>query len=330
MSAVLGAFRACAEEHLPVNLINDWNLNAEDLAKYKVLILPNAACLDERQVKAIDEFVKNGGGLVASFETSLFDEFGEPRKNFALAAVLGADYRGPAPVAPVKDDIDVNFAKGIGPDYWEKRKSVFDFRQDVNSFLNGGKMATYVGPQTVTFKGPAVRVAPHADAKAAGWIRGREATSPELPAVLARQHGKGKVVYSAAGFDSANYLYSYPYHRVLLKNAIEHAAPAAPPVRVTAPMCVQSTVMRQTKNGQRLVVHLFNDVNTAGGRALPVDDVPLREEVLPIADIHVQFAPGYRIKSVKLQPEGKELAVKDNAVTVPKLEIHTLVVAELE
>lgn len=117
---------------------------------------------------------------------------------------------------------------------------------------------------------------------------------------------------------------------MLLKNAIEHAAPAAPPVQVKAPMCVQSTVMRQTKNGQRLVVHLFNDVNTTGGHALPSDDVPLREEVLPIAGIRVQFAPGYRIKSVKLQPEGKELPLKDNAVTVPRLDIHAMVVAELE
>lgn len=329
MSAVLGAFRACAEEHLPVNLINDWNLNTDDLSKYKVLILPNAACLDDRQVKAIDEFVKNGGGLVASLETSLFDEFGEPRKEFALNHLFGANYRGPAPAAAVKDDIDVNFAKGIGPDYWEKRKNVFDFRQDVKSFLNLGKMQTYVGPQTVTFKGAAVRVAPHADGRPVAWMRGKTADAPDLTAVLHREYGKGKVVYSAAGFDSANYLYSYPYHRVLLKNMIEHVVSAAPPVQVKAPMCVQSTVMRQTKNGQRLVVHLFNDVNTTGGRALPIDDVPLREEVIPIADIKIQFAPGYRIKSVKLQPGGVELPVKDNAVIVPKLEIHAMVVAEL-
>jgi hypothetical protein len=88
--------------------------------------------------------------------------------------------------------------------------------------------------------------------------------------------------------------------------------------------------MRQTKNGSRLVVHLFNDVNTTGGNALPADDVPLREEVLPIADIQVRFAPGYRIKSVKLQPEGKGLPIQNGIVTVPKLEIHTMVVAELE
>ena len=39
----------------------------------------------------------------------------------------------------------MNFVKWIGPDYWEKRKSVFDFRQDVESFLNQGKMVRTSG-----------------------------------------------------------------------------------------------------------------------------------------------------------------------------------------
>ena len=50
-------------------------------------------------------------------------------------------------------------------------------------------------------------------------------------------------------------------------------------------MCVHSTVMRQTKDGERLVVHLFNDLNTTAHHALPNDDVPLREEIVPIHDI---------------------------------------------
>src|SRR5438270_7486894 len=47
MANVFGTFRAVVEEHLPTNVINDWNLNAADLAKYKVVILPNTACLDD-------------------------------------------------------------------------------------------------------------------------------------------------------------------------------------------------------------------------------------------------------------------------------------------
>ena len=94
LAHVFGAFRACVEEHLPTNLIEDWNLTAEDLKKYAVLILPNTACLSDAQCRTIDEYVRNGGGLVASLDTSLFDEFGDPRPNFGLADLLGVDYGG--------------------------------------------------------------------------------------------------------------------------------------------------------------------------------------------------------------------------------------------
>lgn len=334
LANVLGTFRACVEEHLPVTVINDWNLNATDLAGFKVLILPNAACLDDRQVKAINEFVRNGGGLVASLDTSLFNEFGDPRNNFALAETFAVDYRGPAPVTPIGEkDIDINFAKAIGPDYWEKRKNVFDFRQDTGSFLNEGKMKTYVGSEPVTFKGPAVRVQARKEAKPVGTLRGKAANAPELPAVLTHLHGNGRVVYFAAGFDAAYYLYPYPYQRLAIAHAIRWGAGTTPPVEVAAPMCVQSTVMRQ-EQGKRLIVHLFNDVNTSGGHAFPVDDVPLREEVLPVTDIRLTFRPDYRIRRITQQPAGTELqwkaTVSGTTVIVPRLEVHTLVVAELE
>lgn len=333
LAHVLGSFRACVEEHLPVTVVNDWNLTPDDLARYKVLILPNAACLDAAQVAAVEGFVKAGGGLVASLDTSLFDEYGDPRPNFALADVFGADYRGVPPVAAVKDEVDVNFAKAIGPDYWEKRRNVFDFRQDVASFLNRGKMATYVGPDPVTFKGPAVRAAARPGTAAVGTLRGKSPDAPELPGVLSRTHGQGKVAYLPAGLDAGYYLYPYPYQRVALANAIRWAAAGPPPVEVAAPMCVHSTVMRQTPPaGDRLVVHLFNDLNTTGGHGLPVDDVPLREEVVPVHGIRVTFRPDYKVRRVTLQPEGKELPVTATpagpTVTVPRLDIHALVVAE--
>ncbi len=336
MASVFGAFRACVEEHLPVAVVNDWNLTPADLARYKVLVLPNTACLDDDQVSAIDRFVRDGGGLVASLDTSLFDEFGTPRADFALAKVLGVTYRGtPEQAAAKKDDLDVNFAKSIGPDYWEKRKSVFDFRQDVASFLNEGKMRTYVGDQPVTFKGAAVRVAPQGEGtKSIATFRAKSG-GPELPAVVTRRHGKGRVVYLAAGLDSAYYLYAYPYQRLVLRQAIAWAADAPPPVTVEAPMCVHATVMRQKKApSQRLIVHLYSDLNTTAHRALAADDVPLREEVVPIHGVGVTFDAKYRLRGVRLEPEGRELAVEKtkhgSRVVVPRLDVHAMVVAELK
>ncbi|MBI3863909.1 MAG: hypothetical protein HY290_18630 [Planctomycetia bacterium] len=163
------------------------------------------------------------------------------------------------------------------------------------------------------------------------------AGAPAMPAVVAGTFGKGRVVYFAAGLDAAYYSYAYPYQRLALKHAAEWAAASPPPVFVKAPMCVHATVMRQSKRtaagAERLVVHLFNDLNTTAHHALPADDVPLREETVPIRDIRITFGPQYKFRRVHLEPEGREIEMQfgpdGTTIVVPQLDIHTLVVAEL-
>ncbi|HEV3237047.1 MAG TPA: hypothetical protein VGZ25_08670, partial [Gemmataceae bacterium] len=141
--------------------------------------------------------------------------------------------------------------------------------------------------------------------------------------------------YFAGGFDAAYYLYPYPYQRLALRHAINWAASEPPPVDVEAPMCVHSTLMRQSKDGaERLILHLFNDLNSTAHHALPVDDVPLREEVVPIHGIQVTFDSRYRIRRIHFEPEGKNLhfqkSPKGIIVSIPRLDVHAMVVVELE
>jgi hypothetical protein len=336
LAGVFGAFRACVEEHLPLAVINDWNLNADDLAGYRLLILANTACLDDAQTAAVEKFVRDGGGLVASLDVSLFDELGNPREDFALRRVLGVEYRGLPASGGGPESLDVNFAQSIGPDYWDKRKSVFDFQQDPAAILNRGKMQTYVGADSVTFKGPAVRVAITGPAaRSVATLRAKSVPdAAPFPAVVTNSVGQGRVVYFAAGLDAGYYLYAYPYQRLALRNALDWAANAPPPLTVDAPLCVHATLLRQKRDGERLVVHLFNDVNTTAHHALPADDVPLREEVLPIHDLRLTFAPQYRLGRIHLEPAGRTLAVERSehgtTVVVPRLNVHAMVVAELE
>lgn len=337
MASVFGTFRAAVEEHLQVNVINDWNLTSEDLSRYKVLLLANTACLDDRQVTAIREFVAKGGGLVASLDTSLFDEYGTARDNFALADLFGVDYRGLLENKSSKQEsLDVNFVASIGSDYWEKRKNVFELRLDPQSFLNQGKMKTYVNDEAVTMKGPAVKVqASSKESTTLATLRIKnDANATQTPAVVAHPYGKGRVVYFAGGLDAAYYLYAYPYQRLAMKHAITWAANEQPPIQVAAPMCVHSTVMRQkTDKGERLIVHLYNDINTTANHALPVDDIPLREETLPIHNIRIDIDSRYSVKRATQQPDGVELNCAKTAtgcrVTVPQLDIHTMIVLEL-
>lgn len=339
LANVLGMFRTGVEEHLPVTVINDWNLNAADLARYKVLILPNAACLSDAQAKAIAAFVKNGGGLVATLDTSLCDEMGNPRKDFALADLFGVHYKGvPQGEGGKTEALDVNFLKGLDASFWEKRKNIYDFRMMPEALQtaawNDPRLRAYIGEETVTFKGQAVAVGDaDPEARTAGMFGVRSNPAGALPGIVTHPYGKGRVVYMPAGFDSAYYLYAYPYHRLLLAQAIRQVAPAPFGITVEAPMCVHTTFLRQKKASQsRLVVHLYNDLNSTAGHAKPDDDVPLREEVIPIHSIRVRFA-GYRITRVHLEPEAKPLPMTRTKegweVVVPALNIHSMVVAEL-
>jgi hypothetical protein len=336
LANVFGFFRAALEGHLPFTLVNDWNLVTDDLSKFKVLVLPNTASVDDRQAEAVRKFVDRGGGLVASLDTSLCDEFGTPRKQIALADVLGVDHQGTAAAPKPGEQIDENFARTLPPEYWAKRKGVWDFKRVVGaeSFLESQKLSDLIGRSTVTFKGPVSRIKPHTTSRVLATVRAKDdPKSEELPAVVTSVYGAGRVAYFAAGLDAAYYLTSYPYQRLVLSQAIQWAAGGLPPVQVTAPMCVHAVTVRQSKAGERLIVHLFNDVNTTTGHGHPAEEVPLREEVLPIHDIQVTFR-GYAIKRVHLEPGESALDMKKAdgkvGVLVPKLDVHAMVVAELE
>src|SRR4030095_16042292 len=56
--------------------------------------LLNTGALSDRQWDQLRAFVQRGGGLIATHQTSLYDERGRPRKNFGLADLLGVNFAG--------------------------------------------------------------------------------------------------------------------------------------------------------------------------------------------------------------------------------------------
>ncbi len=330
---VFGAFRAAAEEHLPLTLVNDWDADAGALAKYRVLVLANAAALSDAQADAVRAYVKGGGGLVATAETSLCDELGRHRRDFALADVFGISYRG-RPRAPEKRaDLDANFSVGVDENYWKQRVGVARLTWADHALLRDRRLSELVPGKSVTVRGPLVSVS---EPKEAGEVAVRMlpegAKGSPLPAAVVRTFGAGRVVYLAAALDAALWSYAYPYQRRLLARALTWAAGAAYPVTVAAPMCVQATFFTQSdRDGRRLVLHLFNGVNTAANHGLPAMDVPLREETVPVHGITVRFEKDVP-RQFHVEPGDEEPRVrKDGGATVvelPPLETHAMLVGE--
>jgi hypothetical protein len=87
--SVNGMYTALLEGRFFWDYVHEDRMDAERLSKYSALILPNVALLSDAQCEQLRAFVGRGGSLLATFETSLYDEHNQPRSNFGLADVLG-------------------------------------------------------------------------------------------------------------------------------------------------------------------------------------------------------------------------------------------------
>lgn len=87
----LGAYDLAAGCGIPLSVIFDSQLTREHLAKVRCLFLPESACLSDEQAKQIEEFVENGGTLIATGVTGTLDEEGESRPVGVLDHLLGID-----------------------------------------------------------------------------------------------------------------------------------------------------------------------------------------------------------------------------------------------
>lgn len=71
---------------IPFEYVFDKDLG--DLSKYRAVILADQESLSDRAVEQIREYVRQGGGLVATGRTSLYNDWRRVRKDYGLADVL--------------------------------------------------------------------------------------------------------------------------------------------------------------------------------------------------------------------------------------------------
>lgn len=316
-----GVARALLEAHVPFDVIAEHNLNLERLSAYKVLVLPNTACMSDRLVQLIQRYVAQGGGLVATYESSLYDTWGDRRADFGLKDLFGASYVGAAETGPSR----IGFSPPSHPITGDPA---------IERLTGARGMTTYWG----TF----ARVKTTSTAMAASLVgvtvekdkEDHKAGASWVP-LLAGNYQAGRVAYFPAAIDAAYYKAGYPYERMLLVNAVRWAAGAEPSVRVVAPMCVQAECLtQQWGRVQRIIVHLLNDINTTTGHGSQEEkQYSFREEFVPLSGMKVTFS-GRRPTRIVFFPGKQELDMVRTgdgwSVAVPPLALHGAVVAEYQ
>ena len=336
VKGVYGAYQSLLERHLPVSLVTDRELEVGKLEDHKVLFLPNCAAMSDAEIETVRRFVREGGGLVATYETSLYDEHGQPRETFGMADLLNAKQEGAfdnSAMQPGWNPTAVHTASlFLSPAHrWSSDPvvlrtlslhSVTQPDDTVNRQIPLHCRMLLVTP-TAGAPSPLRLTTAHTERDTGKVVR------TDHVALVESGYGKGKVIYLPFDASWSFFRYGHEYLGRLMELALREAAAAPPPVEVEAPTVVQAMTHLQ---GDRVVVHLLNDVSSTGrSQNVAGESLYVRREVLPIHDLRVTFRDP-TLKRFLLVPGKIPLAAAKaeagTTVTVPKLDIHCMVVAE--
>jgi len=305
----LGYYHALVEARIPFEMVHDQLLDADRLAPLKVLVLPNIAALSDRQCEQLRAFVARGGGLVATHETSLYDENGVRRKDFGLADLYGASYDG-----AVDARMQNSYLRLESP-----RHPLLAGLEDAERIING--VARVHTRTTAAYPNPPLTLIPSYPDLPMEEVYPR-VPKTDIPEVFARD-SKGRVVYFPWDIDRTFWEVLSPDHGKLLRNAVDWAANEPRPVTVTGPGLFDVTIWRQKGS---LTVHLVNLTNPMMMKG------PIRE-FIPAPPQKVEIRLPGRARKVQLLVSGGTPRTREaNGVlelTIPSVLDHEVVAVDL-
>jgi Hypothetical glycosyl hydrolase 6/Beta-galactosidase trimerisation domain len=306
-----GLYYTMLEARVPFDFVHQDDLGAETLRKYKTLLLPNAAYLSDAQCQQIRAYVAGGGSLVATFETSLYNEWGDPRSEFALADLFGVSVAGEA-IGPIANS------------YMR-----IEQRMPVTAGFEG--TALLPGPEnrrpvragaSGSAGGVVLSVVPGYPAFPPEMVVPRASGMKELAAMFREggaggANGKpGRVAYFAGDIDRTCWRSSNTDLSRLLQNAIAWTRGDAPPLARIDGHGVVEMFLWRTEPGYAL--HLVNYTNPHMMRGWA-------REFFPIGPLRVDLAPlATPITSARALRAGRDLAVSTRAGRL-QFEIPTVV-----
>jgi len=280
----LGLYQAMVEARIPFEMVHDELLDAEHLAPFRTLVLPNIAALSEKQCEQITQFVNGGGNIVATWETSLYDEWGVRKKDFGLAALFGTSFTGrtEGPMLNSYLTLEKDPATGRFHPLLAGLEDAGRIINGVNRVIVKPAMAGSYSPLIVVPVYPNLpmeEVYPRPDKiKEAG--------------VFMRNFGQGRVVYFPWDLGRTFWDVLNVDHGKLLRNAVHWVTNEPRPIAVEGPGVMDVSVWTQ-KNS--MTVHLVNLTNPMMMKG------PVRQIIpIPRQKVRVRIPDGRRIAKVHL------------------------------
>jgi putative glycosyl hydrolase-like family 6 (GHL6) protein len=251
-----GLYYALLEGRFFFDFVHEGNLDPAALRKYRALLIPNAAYLSDAQCDAVRQYVNHGGSLLATFETSRYSEWGDPRPDFQLADIFGAHVAGEI----------------IGP-----RGNSYARMEEKHPILEGFRGTTLLPgaenrvPVTADSMPLVLSVVPAYPAFPPEMVYPRSGRTTE-PAAIFRQMGSSRVAYFAGDVDRTCWRSGNRDLSQLLQNAIKWVRGSDPVISVDGQGLIEAFAW-ETERGYAL--HLLNYTNPNATHGAIRDNYPL-------------------------------------------------------
>lgn len=274
-------------------------VHADDLereaTRFSLLVLPNLAAMSDAQVAAVRQFVAEGGNLLASGQTSLFNELGQARPDFALADLFGAhitsgrQFQSELARRRLAAETAHSYLRLLpelrsrvdGPHITAEPRSsgtrhpVLRGFEETDLLPFGGvlePLAIAPGAQVLMTYVPPFPMYPPEKS----WMRQPKTDIPGL--LIQNRRQGGRTVFLPADLDRRYGRDNLPDHVNLLANLVRWAVGDNLPVVIEGPGLIDCHLYHQPG---RVIVHLLNLTNPGAWRQ-PVD------ELIPVGPVSVR------------------------------------------
>lgn len=281
----MGMYHALIEARIPFEMVHERYLDASHLDHFKVLVLPNIAALSDHQCQQIRDYVNRGGSLLATFETSLYNEHGEKRGDFGLGDVFGLSFDKRVE-GPMKNSY-LRCEKENG-----QYHPVLDGLHDTSRIINGIYRLDIRANST--FPSPLTLIPSYPDLP-------MEHVYPRIPRtdireIYLREIGQGRVVYFPWDIDRTFWEILNVDHGKLIRNAMHWTLRKDLPVTVRGQGILDVTLWQQKKS---MTVHLVNLTNPMMMKGPFRELIPLNGQ-----EVVLQVPPGKKLIGAKLLVAG--------------------------
>jgi hypothetical protein len=294
-------------------MVHDRLLDDAHLRPFRTLVLPNIAALSTRQCEQLREFVARGGNLVATYETSLYDEWGVRRNDFGLASLFGASFAGRLEGPMMNSYLTLEKDPVIG-----RFHPLLSGLEDATRIINGVHRVC-VNPAADSVHSPLAVIPTYPDLPMEE-VFPRPVKKKEA-GVFVRELGQGRIVYFPWDIDRTFWEILAADHCRLLQNAVLWATNEPQPVSVKGPGVLDVSIWTQQHS---MTVHLVNLTNPMMMKGPVRDIIPVGRQ-----QVRIQIPAGKRVAKTRLLVANAEIPHRqvNGAVEleIPSVGLHEVV-----